>query len=61
LSDTNGTVRETFGLRFDPPDYLIERYKSLKIDLPVFNDDSNWTLPMPARFVIGQDGITLRW
>jgi hypothetical protein len=36
LSDPNGTISETFGLRFDLPDYLIELYKSLKIDLPVF-------------------------
>jgi hypothetical protein len=36
---------------------LVELYKSLKNDLPSFNGDASWTLPMPARFVIGQDGI----
>jgi peroxiredoxin len=25
--------------------------------LPSFNGDTSWTLPMPGRFVIGQDGI----
>jgi peroxiredoxin len=59
LSDPNGTVSETFGLRFHLPDYLIELYKGFKNDLPLFNDDPSWTLPMPARFVIGQDGIIL--
>ena len=26
------------------------------IDLAAFNADPSWTLPMPARYVIGQDG-----
>ena len=59
LSDAKGKVGAAFGLRFDLPDYLIELYKSLKNDLPTFNDDPSWTLPMPARYVIGQDGMIL--
>ncbi|WP_394344633.1 trehalase-like domain-containing protein [Aliirhizobium smilacinae] len=39
--------------------YLIELYKSLKNDLPAFNGDPSWTLPMPARYVVGQDGAIL--
>ena len=39
------------------PDYLIELCKSRKNDLPAFNGDASWTLPMPGRFVIGQDRI----
>lgn len=57
LSDTHNDVAAAFGLRFTLPDYLIELYKKLKNDLPVFNDDPAWTLPMPARYVIGQDGV----
>ena len=26
-------------------------------ELPIFNDDPSWVLPMPARYVIGRDGI----
>ncbi|HET6807319.1 MAG TPA: hypothetical protein VFH59_17935 [Frateuria sp.] len=37
----------------------VEVYKTLKNDLPAFNDDPSWTLPMPGRFVIGQDGSIL--
>jgi peroxiredoxin len=59
LSDVKGKVGAAFGLRFELPDYLIELYKSLKNDLPAFNDDPGWTLPMPARYVIGQDGTIL--
>jgi peroxiredoxin len=57
LSDTHNDVAAAFGLRFDLPDYLVDLYKSLKNDLPSFNGDPSWTLPMPARYVIGRDGI----
>lgn len=57
LSDVTGSVATAFGLRFKLPDYLVELYKNLKVDLPAFNADPSWTLPMPARYVIGQDGI----
>jgi peroxiredoxin len=59
LSDVRGAVAADFGLRFALPDYLVELYKNLKNDLPAFNDDPSWTLPMPARYVIGQDGVVL--
>lgn len=59
LSDAGNATAAAFGLRFALPDYLVELYKSLKNDLPTFNDDPSWTLPMPARYVIGQDGVIL--
>lgn len=59
LSDPHNDVAAAFGLRFELPDYLIELYKALKNDLPAFNGDPSWTLPMPARFIIGRDGIIL--
>jgi peroxiredoxin len=59
LSDAGGEVGAAFGLRFTLPDYLVEVNKALKNDLPAFNDDPGWTLPMPARYVIGQDGTIL--
>jgi peroxiredoxin len=59
LSDVKGETAAAFGLRFRLPDYLITLYSNLKNDLPLINDDPGWTLPMPARYVIGQDGIVL--
>jgi peroxiredoxin len=59
LSDAKGEVAAAFGLRFQLPDYLVELYKRLKNDLPSFNNDPGWTLPMPGRYVIGQDGTIL--
>ncbi|MEQ5842254.1 AhpC/TSA family protein [Paraburkholderia acidicola] len=57
LSDTHNDTAAAFGLRFAMPDYLIELYTKLKNDLPAINGDPGWTLPMPARYVIGMDGI----
>jgi peroxiredoxin len=57
LSDDQSKVAAQFGLRFSLPDYLIELYKSFRNDLPAFNNDPAWVLPMPARYVIGTDGV----
>ena len=57
LHDAGGAVAEAFGIRFALPDYLVELYKGFKNDLPTFNNDPAWTLPMPARYVIGTDGV----
>lgn len=57
LSDTHNDVAAAFGLRFALPEYLVELYKKLKNDLPAFNDDPAWTLPMPARYIVGSDGV----
>jgi peroxiredoxin len=59
LSDPNNDVAAAFGLRFKLPNYLIELYKALKVDLPTFNSDTSWTLPMPARYVIERDGTVV--
>lgn len=59
LSDVHSETAAAFGLRFALPDYLIALYRQLKNDLPAFNNDPAWVLPMPARYVIGQDGTVL--
>ncbi|MEI9925014.1 MAG: peroxiredoxin-like family protein [Bradyrhizobium sp.] len=50
-------LADAFGIRFALPDDLVELYKSFKNDLPTFNNDLAWVLPMPARYVIGTDGL----
>jgi peroxiredoxin len=59
LSDLNGETSAAFGLRFSLPGYLVDLYRRLRNHLPTFNGDPSWTLPMPARYVIGHDGIVL--
>ena len=57
LSDVGTTVAAAFGLRFRLPDDLIEVYRQFGNDLPRINEDPAWVLPMPARYVIGTDGV----
>jgi peroxiredoxin len=58
LSDPVNEVAARFGLRFRLRDYLIELYRdTFKNDLTRINGDSSWTLPMPARYVSGTDGV----
>lgn len=57
LSDEGNAVAEAFGLKFGFPDYLIEVYKGFGADFERFNGDDSWTLPMPARYVVDQNGI----
>ena len=57
LSDHGNSVANEFGLRFRLPDDLIAVYKGFGNDLTVGNGEDSWTLPMPARYVIGTDGV----
>jgi peroxiredoxin len=57
LSDVRSEVANAFGIRFKLPDYLADVYKEFGNNLPLVNDDPSWVLPMPARYVIGTDGI----
>jgi uncharacterized peroxidase-related enzyme len=59
LNDNGNQVAAAFGIRYQMPDYLITLYKSLKNDLPGFNGDDSWSLPLPGRFVIDTDGVIL--
>lgn len=56
LGDHGGEIAARFGLRWTLPDYLREIQKALGADLTQFNGEDSWTLPMPARYVIAQDG-----
>jgi peroxiredoxin len=57
LSDPKAAIADAFGIRFALPGYLIDVYKGFKNDLPLVNGDPSWVLPMPARYVIGMDGV----
>jgi peroxiredoxin len=57
LSDPKSEIANAFGIRFALPGYLVAVYKTFGNDLPTVNNDPSWVLPMPARYVIGQDGL----
>jgi len=57
LSDHGGEIGARFGVRWTAPEYLRAVHRALGADLSQFNGEDSWTLPMPARYVIGQDGV----
>jgi peroxiredoxin len=57
LSDLHLKTAEQFGLVFTLPDYLRELYKSFGSTLDRFHDEPEYRLPMPARYIIDQQGI----
>ena len=57
LTDLHLKTAEEFRLVFTLPDYLRELYKSFGSTLDRFHDESEYRLPIPARYVIGEDGM----
>jgi len=57
MTDLHLKTAEQFRLVFTLPDYLRELYKSFGITLDRFNDDAEFRLPMPSRFVVDKEGI----
>ena len=57
LRDFGNHVAEAYGLAFTLPADLQAIYQKFGIDLPKGNGDGTWRLPIPARFVIDQQGI----
>lgn len=57
LSDLHLKTAEQFGLVFTLPGYLRDLYKSFGSTLDRFNDETEYRLPMPARYVIDKEGI----
>ena len=57
LSDPANRYAEALGLVFALPADLKEVYDGFGIDLPKYNGDPSWTLPIPARFVADAGGV----
>lgn len=57
LSDVGNKVAKDFGLVFALPESLRPVYANFGIDLPAHNGDDSFELPVPATYVIDQDGI----
>jgi peroxiredoxin len=59
LSDTGNRVAEQMGLVFELPQSLRPIYEKFGIDIPAFNGDDSFKLPVPATYIIGQDGVII--
>jgi peroxiredoxin len=57
LSDSALSAARGFGIAFDMPEALVEIYSKAGNDLPVLNGNGRWSLPVPATFIVGPDGI----
>ena len=57
LTDLHLKTADQFQLAFVLPDYLRDLYKSFGNSLDRFHDESEYRLPMPARYMIDQAGI----
>src|SRR5580658_11012642 len=57
LTDIHLKTAEQFGLVFTLPDYLRDLYQSFGSNLDRFHDESEYRLPVPARYVLDKQGI----
>lgn len=56
LRDEGNQLASQFGLTFKLSDDLAELYSQFGIDLVRYNGNELWSLPMPGRFVLNQQG-----
>ena len=56
LSDSNLEAANGFELAFTLPPELVSFYGSVGTDIPVLNGNGLWVLPVPATYVIDEEG-----
>jgi peroxiredoxin len=59
LSDVGNQIAERMGLVFEISQALRPIYEKFGIDIPAFNGDESFKLPVPATYIIGQDAKIL--
>jgi len=57
LSDVGNKLARELGLVFDLSAVLQEAYTNFGFPLTNYNGDDSWTLPIPATYVVDQQGI----
>ncbi len=57
LSDAGNHVSEKMGLVFELPESLRPLYKQFGIDIPAYNGDETFRLPLPATYIVRKDGV----
>ena len=59
LHDAGNKIARKFGLVFTLAEELRSVYSGFGINIPEANGDNSFELPIPATYVIGQDGTIL--
>jgi peroxiredoxin len=57
LSDPGNTVAESYRLLYQLPEELQQVYMQFDLNLPMYNNDESWILPLASRFIIDQEQI----
>jgi peroxiredoxin len=57
LSDPGNKIANAYGLVHTLSEEMIKAYTKFGIDLPKYNGDDSWTLPVPARYIIDREGV----
>jgi peroxiredoxin len=57
LSDHDNQIARRYGIAYELDPALRPMYLRLGHNLPRLNATGNWTVPLPATFVIGQEGM----
>jgi peroxiredoxin len=56
LSDVEGRLADALGIRFRLSPAIRALYEKFGHDLPTRNGDGDWSLPMPATFIVAKGG-----
>ena len=59
LADPSARLAEQFGLVYTVPEYLQKYYRSILVNIPFMNGEPSYRLPVPATYVLAQDGTVL--
>jgi peroxiredoxin len=59
LHDSQCDVAQQFGLAYKVPPFHQNYYRSILVNIPFINGDESWMLPLPATYVLAQDGTVL--
>lgn len=57
LSDVGNRVAERLGLVFELPEALRPVYERFGLDVPAYNGDRTFRLPVPATYIVDQQGM----
>ena len=59
LSDIGNKIAEKFGLVFVVDEDVRSIYKNMDIDIPGHNGDDSWKIPIPATYIVDNNGTIL--
>jgi peroxiredoxin len=59
LTDAGCRVAAQFGLAYEVAPPQQRYYRTILVNIPLVNGDASWRLPLPATYILGQDGTVL--